>query len=46
MLTHAGRVSHELAEAHAHAQFEQYEAERRRLEAAQPTATSTGRSRK
>ena len=35
VLTHAGAVSHQLAEAHAHMQFEQYEAERRRLEAEQ-----------
>lgn len=38
ILTHAGAVSHQLAEDHAHAQFEQYEAERRRLEAAQPSS--------
>lgn len=38
VLTHAGAVSHQLAEAHAHGQFEQYDAERRRLEAAQPTS--------
>ncbi len=38
VLTHAGTVSHQLAEAHAHRQFEQYEAERRRLEAEQPSA--------
>jgi hypothetical protein len=38
VLTHAGAVSHQLAEAHAHAQFEQYDAERRRLEAAQPSS--------
>lgn len=38
ILTHAGTVSHELAEQHAHAQFEQFDAERRRLEAAQPTS--------
>jgi hypothetical protein len=37
ILTHAGAVSHQLAEAHAHVQFEQYEAERRRLEAVQPS---------
>ena len=35
ILTHAGAVSHQLAEEHAHVQFEQYDAERRRLEAAQ-----------
>ena len=38
VLTHAGAVSHQLAEAHAHGQFEQYEAERRRLEAEQPSS--------
>lgn len=38
ILTHAGEVSHQLAEEHAHAQFEQYEAERRRIEAAQPNS--------
>jgi hypothetical protein len=38
ILTHAGAVSHQLAEQHAHAQFEQFDAERRRLEAAQPTS--------
>ena len=37
ILTHAGSISHALAEQHAHAEFEQHEAERRRLEAAQPT---------
>jgi hypothetical protein len=38
ILAHAGQVSHQLAEEHAHAQFEKYEAERRRLEAAHPTS--------
>ncbi len=38
VLTHAGVVSDRLAEAHAHGQFEQYDAERRRLEAAQPSS--------
>jgi hypothetical protein len=38
VLTHAGAVSHQLAEAHAHSQFEQYDAERRRLEAEQPSS--------
>lgn len=38
ILTHLGRVSHELAEEHAHAQFEAYDAERLRLEATQPTS--------
>lgn len=38
VLTHAGAVSHQLAEAHAHEQFERYDAERRRLETAQPSS--------
>lgn len=38
VLTHAGAVSHQLAEAHARGQFEQYDAERRRLEAARPSS--------
>lgn len=38
ILTHAGKVSHELAEGHAQAEFERYDAERLRLEAAQPTS--------
>lgn len=38
ILSHAGAVSHQLAEEHAHAQFERYEAERRRLGAAQPSS--------
>ncbi len=38
VLTHAGAVSHELAEEHAHAQFERYHAQRRKLEAAQPSS--------
>ncbi len=38
ILTHAGSVSRELAERYAHAEFEKHEAERRRLEAAQPTS--------
>lgn len=38
VLTHAGSVSHELAARHAHAEFEQHEAERRRLEAEQPAS--------
>ncbi len=38
VLTHAGAVSHQMAEAHAHAQFEQYDAERRRLEGTQPSS--------
>ena len=38
ILTHAGAISHQLAEEHAHAQFEQYDAERRRTEATQATS--------
>jgi len=38
ILTHAGTVSHELAAEHAHLQFEQHEAERRRLEAGEPVS--------
>ena len=38
VLSHAGAVSHQLAEAHAHGQFERYDAERRRLEAEQPSS--------
>lgn len=36
ILTHAGKVSHETAELHAQAQFDQYEQQRRALEAAEP----------
>jgi hypothetical protein len=38
ILAHAGRISHQLAEEHAHAQFALYEEQRRRLEAEQPTS--------
>jgi hypothetical protein len=38
ILTHAGSVSHELAVEHARRQFEAHDAERRRLEAAQPSS--------
>ena len=38
VLTHAGAVSYQLAEAHAHTQFEQYDAERRQLEVTQPSS--------
>ncbi len=38
ILTHAGAISHELAQAHAEAQFERFDSERRLLEAAQPTS--------
>ena len=37
ILTYAGVVSHEIAEEHARRAFEQYEAQRRTVEAAQPT---------
>jgi hypothetical protein len=36
ILTHAGRISHALAEDRAHAQFAEYEEQRRKLEASQP----------
>jgi hypothetical protein len=38
ILTHAGRISHELAEEYAHAQFALHEEQRRQLEAEQPTS--------
>lgn len=38
ILTHAGTVSHALAQEHAAAEFEKHEAERRRLEASRPTS--------
>ena len=38
ILTHAGMISHTLAEEHAHAQFAKYETERRKLEAAAPSS--------
>jgi len=38
ILTHAGKVSHELAIEHAEREFEKYETERRRLEAERPTS--------
>ena len=38
ILTHAGRISHALAEERAHAQFAQYEEQRHQLEASQPTS--------
>lgn len=38
ILTHAGKVTHQLAEEHAHAEFEKYETERRRIEAITPTS--------
>ena len=38
ILTHAGRISRELAEEHAHSQFALHEEQRRQLEAEQPTS--------
>jgi hypothetical protein len=38
VLKNAGRISHTAAEDHAHGEFEKFSAERRRLEAAQPTS--------
>jgi len=38
VLTHAGAVTHELAEQHALDEFAKYDEQRRRLEAAQPTS--------
>ena len=37
ILTHAGKVSHELAEEHAHAEFLKYDGHRQVLEAQQPS---------
>jgi hypothetical protein len=38
VLTNPGRISHKSAEDHAHTEFAKFEAERRRLEATQPTS--------
>jgi hypothetical protein len=38
ILKHAGRVLHELAEEHAHAQFARYDERRRELATQQPTS--------
>ena len=38
ILKHAGKISQKMAEEHARKEFEQYETERRRLEAATPTS--------
>jgi hypothetical protein len=38
ILAHAGAISHQVAEEHAHAQYALYEHERRQLEAAEPTS--------
>jgi len=36
ILTHAGKISHQLAHEHAHAQFARYDHQRRELEAREP----------
>lgn len=38
ILTHAGKVSQQLAQEHAHREFEKFEGERRRIEATAPTS--------
>lgn len=38
VLTHAGKITHQAAEEHSHVEFTKYEAERRRLEASEPTS--------
>ena len=38
ILTHAGKISHQLAEEHAHAQYALHEQQRQRLEAEQPAS--------
>jgi len=38
VLMHFGKVTHKLAEEHAHQEFGKYEAERRRIEASRPTS--------
>jgi hypothetical protein len=38
VLTHLGKITHQSAEDHAHAEFAKYDADRRRLEAMQPTS--------
>ncbi|MDZ4686070.1 MAG: virulence RhuM family protein [Planctomycetaceae bacterium] len=38
ILEHAGKISHKAAEDHAHAEFAKFDAERRKLEATQPTS--------
>ncbi len=37
ILTHKGTITHELAAAHAHSEFEKFDEQRRRLAASQPT---------
>ncbi len=38
ILTHAGKISHDLALSHAEGEFERYQEERRKLEATTPTS--------
>ena len=38
ILQHAGKVSHQLVQEHAEREFETYEADRRRIEASQPSS--------
>jgi hypothetical protein len=38
ILTHAGSISHDAALAHAHQEFEKYDAEQKRLEVERPTS--------
>ena len=38
ILTHAGKISHALAEEHAYAQFDQFEEQRRQIESSQPVS--------
>ncbi|WP_165248030.1 virulence RhuM family protein [Paludisphaera soli] len=38
ILTHFGKVTHQLAEEHAHREFDKFEAQRRQVEATQPTS--------
>jgi hypothetical protein len=38
ILTHFGKVTHQLAEEHAHREFDKYEAQRRQIEATEPTS--------
>jgi hypothetical protein len=38
ILAHAGEVSHQLAEEHAHREFGKYEVDRRRIEASEPSS--------
>ena len=38
ILPGAGKISHALAEEHAHAQFAQFEEQRRQIEASQPVS--------